>query len=368
MCFETTVEKMNENLKINISEIEQHKSVLKSYPYKFYLETTQRCNLNCVMCDIDTYSPEKKDFPVDLFELIKPLLRQAEEINFYYFGEPTLAKNLIKFIEETKDCAFLPKIFTNGTILNEDILKTFDERGVFVNISMESASKKLYEIIRQGASFDIFEENILKYVERYNARKNDRFHLRLSCTIAIDNISEVINIIEFAKRVGINDLFFGAVDNWIKSNRHLVRDDKKAVYFFNKGKELADKYKIRFSCPKKIGTYVIENNHNWYDFSLPIDKYINEYLEAYNPNPITEDCGYPWIQAIIRANGDVCSCCQGRHIMGNLYKNTFDEIWNGEKYQALRSQTNFKNCLGQKCNMVCYSIWPYQISRKKITY
>jgi len=108
---------------------------------------------------------------------------------------------------------------------------------------------------------------------------------------------------------------------------------------------------------------VIENNNNWKDFSLPIDKYSNDYLEAFNPNPLTEDCGYPWIQAVIRANGDVCSCCQRRHIMGNLNENTFDEIWNGEKYQSLRAQKSFKHCLGIKCNMVCFSIWPYQITR-----
>jgi MoaA/NifB/PqqE/SkfB family radical SAM enzyme len=356
---------MNENLKLNLKEIEEHKTVLQSQPYKFYLETTQKCNLRCLMCDINDYSPEKKDFSFELFDKIKPWLKQAEEVNFYYFGEPTLSKHLLDFLEETKEYAFLPKIFTNGTILNEDILKTFDERGMFVNISMESATPSIYNFIRNGTSFDVFESNIRKYVARYNNRTNDRFHLRLSCTVAIDTAPEVLNIIRFAKEMGITDVFFGAVDNWIKSNRHLVCDDRKAVYYFMKGKELADKYRIRYACPRKIGDILIENNNNWKDFSLPIDKFSNDYLEAFNPNPLTEDCGYPWIQAIIRANGDVCSCCQGRHIMGNLYKNSFDEIWNGEKYQELRSQTNFKKCLGQKCNMVCYSIWPYQILRAK---
>lgn len=351
---------MNENLKLKIKEIEEHKTVLKSYPYKFFLETTQKCNLRCIMCDVDRYSSEKKDFPLELFYKIKPLLKQAEEVNFYYFGEPTLSENLLIFLDETKEYSFLPKIFTNGTILNEEIINAFDKRGVFVNISLESATPKIYEMIRRGASFEEFVCNIKKYVAKYNDRSNDRFHIRLSCTIAIDNISEVINVIEFAKKVGIRDIFIGAIDNWIKSNRHLVCDDKKAAFYFNKGKELADKYKIRFSCPRKIGDFIVENNNNWRDFELPIDKYSNEYLEAFNPNPTTEDCGYPWIQTIFRANGDVCSCCQGRHIMGNLYKNSFDEIWNGEKYQALRAQTNFKHCFGRICNMMYFSVWPYQ--------
>jgi len=354
---------MNDNLKLNISEIEAHKTILESLPYKFYLEITQKCNLRCIMCDHEHFSAENKDFPHDIFQKIKPFLEQAEEVNFYFFGESTLSPQLFTYLEETKDFKFLPKIFTNGTVLNDRILDKFDQRGVFVNISIEATTPKLYEKIRRGASFQLFKKNIERYVEKYNNRSNDRFHLRLSCTSAIDHIPEILNIIEFAKLVGINDLFFGAIDNCVNSNRHLSCDDTKAVYYLKKGKELADKYGIRFACPRKIGNFYIEDNNNWNNFSLPIDKFSNDYLEAYNPNPLTEDCGYPWIQTIVRANGDVCSCCQRRYIMGNLYKNSFEEIWNGKKYQELRAQTNFKYCLGLKCNMVCYSIWPYQISR-----
>lgn len=353
-------QEINENLKLKIREIEEHKIILKSYPYKIFLEISEKCNLKCIMCDNESYSSEKKDFPVDLFHRILPLLKTAEEVNFFLIGEPTLSENLIRYLNETKEYSFLPKIFINGTVLNEDILRTFDERGVFVNISIEAATRKIYEMIRVGASFEHFESNTRKLVEKYNHRKNDRFHLRFSSSIAIDHISEVLNIIEFANKMGIRDIFIAAIDMWLVSNRHLVCDSKKAVYYFKKGKELADKYRIRFSFPAKIGDFVIEDNNNWKDFPLPIDKYSNEYVEAYNTNPITKDCGYPWIQTVIRANGDVLSCCQRKHYMGNLNENSFDEIWNGDKYQTIRAQSNFQYCFGTKCNMLCYSVWPYQ--------
>jgi len=315
------------------------------------------------MCDVETISAENKEFPRDLFDRIKPVLFKADEVNFFLIGEPTLSKDLIYFLEETRDYPFLPKLFTNGTILNDKILDIFDERGVFVNISMESANPRLYDLIRIGSTFKGFENNIRKYVAKYNSRKNDRFHLRLGCTISIDNAPEILNIIEFAKKMGIPDIFFGAMDGGWSSNRHLSCDDKKAVYYLKKGKDLASKYKIRFCCPRKINDLLIEDNNNWKEFELPIDNFINDYLEGFNPNPVTDDCGYPWAQTIFRANGDVCSCCQRKHILGNMYENTFEEIWNGQKYQALRAQKKFKNCLGIKCNMAYYSALPYQISR-----
>lgn len=353
---------MKENLELNIKELYENKTILESYPIKLFLEISQKCNLKCIMCDHENYSSEQKDFSIELFDKIKPLLHKAEEVNFFMVGEPTLSEYLLGFLEDTKAYSFVPKIFTNGTILNEKILNTFDERGMFLNISIEAATPKIYELIR-GASWDHFERNVKKYANRYKHRKNDRFHIRFSSSVAIDHISEVVNIVEFARKMGIRDIFIAALDYWILSNRHLSVDAKKTVFYFNKGKELADKYGIRFSCPRKIGDFVIENNNNWKDFPLPIDKYTNTYPESFNPNPFTKECGFPWIQTVIRANGDVLACCQGRHLMGNLYENTFDTIWNGAKYQALRAQLNFDHCLGVGCNMIYYSVWAHQMSK-----
>lgn len=353
---------MLQNTKLNIQEMHEKKKILNSYPFKFYLESTQKCNLNCVMCDRGSCF-NGSEFPIELFEKIKPYLKYAEEVDFYLLGEPTLSRNLPKFLEETKGYSFTPKIFTNGTILNDKLLALFHDRGVFVNISMESANKNIYRLIR-GASFDIFKKNVMKYARKYKNRKNDRFHIRLSCTVAVDTLPEMLNIIEFAHEMGIRDLFFGAIDSEAKyANRNLVCDDEKAVFYFKKAKELADKYKIRFSCPRKIGKFVIKENNNWGDFKLPIDKYSPKYAEAFNPNPLVKDCAYAWMQTIIRANGDICSCCQRRHVLGNLFKNSFEEIWNGKLYQKLRGQENFRFCLGVDCGMINYSIWPHQVSR-----
>src|SRR4030042_6031773 len=140
---------MRYNTQLNLREIQEKKLILKSYPIKYYIEATQKCNLDCVMCDHRYYSSEGKEFPIKLFNKIKPLLKDAEEVNFYFFGEPLLSKNLTKFLNDTKDYSFLPKIFTNGTILNKKMLDLLDKRGVFINISLEAATSCIYEKIRR---------------------------------------------------------------------------------------------------------------------------------------------------------------------------------------------------------------------------
>ncbi|MDD5216864.1 MAG: radical SAM/SPASM domain-containing protein [Candidatus Omnitrophica bacterium] len=50
-------------------------------------------------------------------------------------------------------------------------------------------------------------------------------------------------------------------------------------------------------------------------------------------------CPYPWLSLVIASNGEVVACCRDlehKTIMGNLFEQELQEIWNGEKYQQLR--------------------------------
>lgn len=50
-------------------------------------------------------------------------------------------------------------------------------------------------------------------------------------------------------------------------------------------------------------------------------------------------CPYPWFSFMIASNGDVVACCRDlehKTVLGNLFEQEFEEIWNGDKYRALR--------------------------------
>lgn len=51
-------------------------------------------------------------------------------------------------------------------------------------------------------------------------------------------------------------------------------------------------------------------------------------------------CPVPFNHCIVSTNGNIrCCCYQGeQNSMGNLNNNTFDEIWNGERFQIIRQQ------------------------------
>jgi radical SAM protein with 4Fe4S-binding SPASM domain len=60
-------------------------------------------------------------------------------------------------------------------------------------------------------------------------------------------------------------------------------------------------------------------------------------------------CPYPWMSLVVASNGDVVACCRDlshKTVLGNLFQQDLDVIWNGEPYQELRKQLVARNPAG----------------------
>ena len=50
-------------------------------------------------------------------------------------------------------------------------------------------------------------------------------------------------------------------------------------------------------------------------------------------------CPYPWTSMVIASNGDVVACCRDlehQTVLGNLFEQELEEIWNGDRARAVR--------------------------------
>ncbi|MFA5156525.1 MAG: radical SAM protein [Candidatus Omnitrophota bacterium] len=347
------------NAVLNIEEARQKKQVLQSYPFRLFVEPTQRCDLDCIMC-WPKRRQDKKEMPLELFQKIeKELFPYASEVNLFLVGEPTMAVNFPKMAETCAKYDFLPKIFTNAVNTKEGVIRMLVELGFFVNISLDAATPALYEKIRRGAEFTKVIANIEKYISFREKIKNPRFHIRIATTCSPFNIDEVPKIMEFLKARGINDIFLNNCDMGVFQREfQLSAIADKAYKVFTEAEAFADANKIRFSCQKRIGGIELEKNNNWDDFSIDIDQYAMPYLEKYNP--YRGKCPYPWMGTIFRTDGTVMSCCQGNIKMGKYAGGDFRTIWNNEKYQALRARKSYYHCGMTRnrwyCNMTRTSV------------
>lgn len=353
-------QKFYHNAMLNIEEMKHKRTILESYPFKVYVELTQRCDLDCTICSKSRHK-SKVDMPMDLFYKIeKELFPYASEVDFFIGGEPTIANNFHEMIKVSEKYNFLPEIFTNAANTKEETIKLLVELGFFVNISLDSVIKDVYEKIRKNAKFENFKKNVGKYLYYREKIKNPRFHIRFACTCSPFNIDGVLDVMKFAKQHGIDDVFFNNCDkNVFERDFYLSTVADKAYKILMEAKAFADENKIRFSCQKRIGNIEIEKANNWDDFSIDIDKYAPRYLEKYNP--YNGNCPHPWIETLIRTDGTVMACCQGYIKMGKYEEGNFKEIWNNKKYQALRNRKSYYHCgmtLGRwYCNITRTSVW-----------
>jgi MoaA/NifB/PqqE/SkfB family radical SAM enzyme len=73
------------------------------------------------------------------------------------------------------------------------------------------------------------------------------------------------------------------------------------------------------------------------------------------PENVTTYCSYPWTKIKINPLGDMAMCCfQYDNALGNLLKNSFEEIWNGQMAQQIRFEMSNKIIPNPcKCSVSC---------------
>ena len=49
-------------------------------------------------------------------------------------------------------------------------------------------------------------------------------------------------------------------------------------------------------------------------------------------------CRKPWSSVFIEPDGEVRPCCYQSPVLGNIHTEDFEDIWNGERAQALRRE------------------------------
>lgn len=104
--------------------------------YTILISPTMRCNLNCAGCYAKSYQ-KKDDLPFEIFDKI---VKEGKEIGVAFFtilgGEPFLRDDLFSLFEKHSDVYF--QVFTNSTLLNEEVVKKLVDMGnVTIQISLE---------------------------------------------------------------------------------------------------------------------------------------------------------------------------------------------------------------------------------------
>ncbi|MDK2972546.1 MAG: hypothetical protein PWP23_2301 [Candidatus Sumerlaeota bacterium] len=405
-----------ENRFLNSVEMRERRTVLRSMPYSVQLEVTTKCNLACIMCARDKYHGRGEDLADDILDpVLDQILPTAQDIIVSSFGEPLLYprfRDILLRIEP--DSGLQLGFFTNLLLLTEEMAEELVKRGAaYVNASIDGASKETYERIRAGGKW----ETLLEKIELLNAVKrrhnSSTPHLNLCVVGSTLNIDETALFVEFARAHGFDSVKYNPnlyVDDEEMDYLSLVHEQEKTVRQFRVGYQRAleldlhtnyhqKPYRVASApgpIPRQASHWTIfinrlkrlyrtrlgwrlENNWNQsggiprHFVTLALRKAGNLTLNAIPvygwkrrvehpiPHVIPNDapprsCGNAWTHVHVKSDGLVYPCCFSDEVMGDLRKQSFAEIWNGEKYQDLRrsltSGNYWASCRKASCNWV----------------
>ncbi|MGE4385210.1 MAG: radical SAM protein [Endomicrobiaceae bacterium] len=377
VAFFPLKKKMLENILLNESEIKEHKIKLKSKPRILEITLTNKCNLNCVMCS--NIKMKNWDISDKLKNEIISLMPYLEQIN-WLGGEVFLYKDFKELFDTAAQNYVKQIISTNALLINEEIIKKFMHYDVELSISIDGATKEVYEKIRVGGSFDKLVSQ-LALINKLKKIYNPGMKKRLCAVVLEENYTQLEDIVDFAHKYEFDSITFTPVSNYTDNSfvfyKKMDLDNK-----IDKIKEKSNKYGIELeNCLPSQQQYVsLLKDKYGPDFESVIDERMKrdkeETINQGNPYSgkifyIAKDskaehsavisCFSPWQKLFVDCAGIVKTNCNCREslILGDINGVSIKEIWNSENMVNLRHNllVNYKysgcadNC---KFNVIPY--------------
>ena len=293
----------------------------RRYPLGATFEVTERCNLDCVHCFIHQSNGCKRgnDSEMSLDEIKRILDQMAEAgvINLLLTGgEVFVRSDFLKIYQHAKQLGMLVMVFTNGTLITEEIADFFaDWPPYFIEISCYGHTKETYESVTQvPGSFSRYRHAIQLLMDR-------SLPLGLKTIVMTINREELYQMRAYAESLGVRFRFDGMI--WPK-----LDGDKEPV-----------KYRLS---PEEIVDLDFLDLQRW-------DNFVRMHKEKdslYSRSEYVYSCGAGYYGFHVDASGKMSMCMMARHPSYDLRMENLEEGW---KY--LKNVREKKRVLDTPCRI-----------------
>lgn len=269
-------------------------------PSYLWIEPTNHCNLNCIMCPIGSGKIHvKRGFMnIALFKkIIDEVHPHTSAIILAIGGESLLHKDIFEMISYAQEHQVKVSLNTNATLLDRDHAEKLLKSGIsYISFAFDGFNKNMYEKARRGAEFERTLENIIGF-------------LRIKKERRLKKPYTVLSMLEL--EVG-----------------EFTQEEKTG--FIKKFENLIDK--IHFREANSWGNLLKDTQ----DFTYK--RFEGECFP----------CGRLWNTLGITWNGDVIPCTYNMnhdYVVGNIFDTSLSDIWNSAKLIELRQAMLYGNYL-----------------------
>lgn len=299
----------------------------------FQIELTSKCNERCIHC----YIPhEDKLYNID-DNLYFQTIKQLKDIGIISIslsgGEPMLHPNFLEFLKYAQDSDFYVKVFTNLTLLNEEIIKLMQNNRTSVYVSLYSMNEVNHDAITQmKGSFNKTKSNILKLIE-------NNIPVYINCPIMDYNKNDYNEVYKWAKDLNLEV----RVDYDIMARCDYTTDNLK--------------HRLKVEEMGEIVHTILDNDENSKKQIASSSEFPSKSDADINFNSERRLCGACITCCCIDAKGNVYPCTGWNYNCGNLNETSLKDIWEKSPqmlYIRSLNRKDFKECVDCKDIDYCF--------------
>ena len=295
----------------------------EAMPQALLFSPVSQCNLNCTHCisrptrtNLRLASEATWNAVRDVTQGDKFVHLATDYSGDILFDERRYPGTLQRLI--ALDASF--RIDTNATCLDNDIAEMLlASRLHEINFSIDSMDPEVYRRIRRGS---LPLEEVLAKVAAFMSRKRSvrpEIHTIVSFVLMRSNAATIKPALAFAREHGIDHVSVVPL--------LAFTDDMLEEMFVWDEAAYAELHAELQTEATRVGVALA--------MQPPVEHWRDEDMHA--------PCEVPWATAAITGNGDVMACCMPGTVIGNLNRQSLDEIWNGPAFATFRSRVNSPN-------------------------
>ncbi|MGD9015725.1 MAG: radical SAM/SPASM domain-containing protein [Candidatus Omnitrophota bacterium] len=297
-------------------------------PITVELDMTNICNHKCPECSGWYLQNSNKDsLSYGLAkEIVKQLARaQIRGLIFTGGGEPLCHPDIRRIVRLAHDLGLEIGFITNGSLINEEIGKVLLDSCTWLRFSLDAACSKTFRKVHglDGEAFQKVINNIQLLVRMKKSLKS-RTTIGIGYLTCNYTRDEMLDAAKLSRRLCVDYLQFRPMQ---------LHNNGKFKYHLNDITEDINR------CMKMSGDgfQVLYSKHK---YDMMRDK-------AYGRN--YEKCYGHQFATVIAANAKMYLCCHMRgfdkYCIGDLKKNTFQEIWNSSLRERVVENIDFNDCI-----------------------
>jgi len=311
------------------------------YPHRIEVEVTTKCSLKCVKCEQTYWDTPRQNMTYEQFVHILDQFPKLSTVSMSGIGHNFENPEFMRMVEHACSRNLFVQFFDTFLLLTEKRARKLVDWGVSkINLSIDGATKEVYEKLQIGSNFERVVANARQLAEIKKEKGNLQPEMAFTVVVTKYNQHQLPQFLDLVASIVGDSQKFAYVEFIrllpFEENRHLLPDfrllPKARDNVLRRNAELDLPFKFRFAF-----------NH------------FHELLEKPSVS-----CCLEWVVPFITVHGTVYPCCaltEGNqrtriepYCMGSIFDTPFREMWKGTKYRRLKEMLR-KNEVPPVCNM-----------------